>query len=49
LQDPLVKKMTKKQRKAQIAAGAIANDNCSEEEAGVAIDAAGVPPMKKSW
>jgi hypothetical protein len=41
--------MTKKQRKAEIAAGTFADDSCSEEEAGVTIDAAAVPPMKGSW
>jgi hypothetical protein len=41
--------MTKKQRKAESAAGVVADDSCSEEEAGVVIDAAAVPPMRESW
>jgi hypothetical protein len=41
--------MTKKQRKAEISTGDVVDDNCSEEEVGLDIDAAAVPPMKKSW
>jgi hypothetical protein len=41
--------MTKKQRKAKIAASVVADDSCSEEEVGLDIDAADVPPMKESW
>jgi hypothetical protein len=44
-----VKKITKKHRKAEIADGAVADDSCSEEEGGLDIDAAVVPPMKESW
>jgi hypothetical protein len=41
--------MTKKQRKAEISTGVVADDSCSEEEVGLDIDAAVVPPMKESW
>jgi hypothetical protein len=48
--DPNAKKMTKKQRKAEIAVGVVADESCSEEEeVGLDIDAAAVPPMKESW
>jgi hypothetical protein len=40
--------MIKKQRKVGIAASFVADDNCSEEEVGLDVDAAVVPPMKKS-
>jgi hypothetical protein len=43
--EPHAKKMTKKQRKAKISAGVVAD----EEEVGLDIDAAVVPPMKESW
>jgi hypothetical protein len=49
LADPNAKKITKKQRKATIPAGAVADDSSSEEEVGLDIDAAVVPPMKESW
>jgi hypothetical protein len=35
LANPNAKKMTKKQRKAEISAGVVADDSCSEEEVGV--------------
>jgi hypothetical protein len=47
-QDPLVKKMTKKQRKAHFAANDVADDSYSVKEVGVVVDAAVVPPMKES-
>jgi hypothetical protein len=40
LVDPNGKNMTKKQRKAKIAAGVVADDSSSEEEVGVDVDAA---------
>jgi hypothetical protein len=48
LADPNAKKMTKNQRKAEIYASAVADDICSEEEVGLDIDAAALPPMKES-
>jgi hypothetical protein len=41
--------MTKNQRKAEIASCVVADDICSEEEVGLDVDAAVVPPMKESW
>jgi hypothetical protein len=40
--------MTKKQRKAKLAVGPFADDNCSKEEMGLDVDAVVVPPMKES-
>jgi hypothetical protein len=49
LADPNAKNMTKKQREAEISVGAVADDSWSEEEMGLDIDAAAVPPMTESW
>jgi hypothetical protein len=44
------KLMTNKQRKAEIAAGDVADDDSfSEEKVGLDIDAAAVPPIKEPW
>jgi hypothetical protein len=47
--DPSAKKMTHNMCKAEIAAGVVEDDTCSEEEVGLDIDAAAVPPMKELW
>jgi hypothetical protein len=41
--------MTKKHRKSEIAFGIVADNICSEEEMGLDVDAAVVPPIKESW
>jgi hypothetical protein len=49
LADPNAKKMSKIQCKAEIGDSAVTDDNCPEEEVGLDVDAAAVPPIKESW